>query len=322
MKRLHQNISIDGEFLPAEYNNRRNSNFFNEGKWERFIKPLLPEDPTDMTFVEIGCNAGLYLRLATEYGFRDVVGVEKDTETFEAAKLYRDSYNMKYKILNRTVGEDFDWDELPVADVVLMSNMHYYIHMSHFLPFIDRLFRKTIYCIVVSRQIRNKKHGHPLPDVGSLRVMFKDWETMRVIPTSSQMLERDPHPRRVHSMLFRSELQRQPITHYTKRNQRYVKQQEFIDIVHSGSDVKLEDTKNWEYWKQRKQIAKAKSKDIWSDEQIREHVQRRFDLVKSVMEDGMREPVIVRPDRIGIDGGNRAQILKLLGYKSIIVRIV
>lgn len=322
MKKLHQNISIDGKDLPAEYNSRKNSNFFNEGKWENFIKPLLPKDPTDMTFVEIGCNVGLYLRLATEYGFRDVVGVEKDTETFEAAKLYRDSYNMKYKILNRTVGENFDWDELPVADVVLMSNMHYYIHMSDFLPFLDRLFYKTVYCIVVSRQIKNKKHGHPLPDVGSLRVMFKDWETMRVIPTSSQMLDGDPHPRKVHSILFRSELQRQPISDYTVRSHKYEKQQEFIDIVRAGRALNIEDTLNWRYWKTRKQESKSRPQDMWSDEQIREHVQRRFDLVKSVMEDGMREPVIVRPDRIGIDGGNRAQILKLLGYKSIIVRII
>jgi len=40
------------------------------------------------------------------------------------------------------------------------------------------------------------------------------------------------------------------------------------------------------------------------------------------MEHGMKEPILVRPDRIGIDGGNRGQILKCLGYESIIVRVV
>jgi len=321
--KLHQNISIDGEDLPAEYSNRKNSNFFNEGKWRNFIEPLLPKDRLeDRTFVEIGCNAGLYLKMATEYGFRNVWGVEKDIETFEAAKLYRDSYNMKYKILNRTVGENFDWDELPVADVVLLSNMHYYIHMEHFIPFLDRLYHKTIYCIVVSRHMRKKKHGHPLPEIEPIRLMFKEWDTMRVLRTSSQMKAGDPHPRDVHSLLFRSELQRQTIKDYTVRTQKYIKQQEYIDMVNAGESLTFEGTENWHYWKQRKQESKSKPEDMWTDEQIKEHLQRRYGLVKSMIEDGMREAVLVGPDRIGIDGGNRAQILKLLGYNSIIVRMI
>ena len=58
-----------------------------------------------------------------------------------------------------------------------------------------------------------------------------------------------------------------------------------------------------------------------TDEQVRGHVQYRLDLVRDIIENGMKEPILVRPDRIGIDGGNRAAILSLLGYKSIIVRI-
>ncbi len=323
MKKLHQNIAIDGKDLPAEYRNRRSSSFFNEGKWNNFILPLLPQNPKDRTFIEIGCNAGLFLKLATEYGFRNVVGVEMDKENCEAAKQYRDAHGMDYKILNRTVGVDFDFDELPVADVVLLSNMHYYIHMSEFMPFLDGLFNKTIFCIVVSRQIRKKKHGYPLPEIDALRVMFRDWEMKRARKTSTQMLDKDPHPRRVHSLLFRSRLQRQSILDYTTRTQKYEKQQEFIDIINSGQKVRLEDTLNWEYWVQRKQIAKEKRpQDKWTDEQIREHVQRRFDLVEDIMHNGMKEPVLTHPDRICIDGGNRAQILKLLGYDSIIVRII
>jgi SAM-dependent methyltransferase len=320
--KYHQNIRIDGEALPAEYANREESNFFNEGKWRNFIEPLLPDDPQDRTFVEIGCNVGLFLKLATEYGFRNVVGIEADAENCAMARKYRDANGMSYKVLHCTVGEDFDWDELPVADVVLLANVHYYIHMEHFMPFLDRMFYKTIDCIVVSRRMRDRKHGHPRPDVDSIRLMFRDWEMVRIMQTSTQMLENDPHPRRVYGMLFRSRLQRQPIEHHTTRGEKYIKQQEFIDIIRVGREVELEDTLNWRYWVQRKQTNKAGRKDRWTDEQVRQHVQHRFDLVRSMMEEGMREPILVRPDRIGIDGGNRAAILKLLGYGSVIVRIV
>lgn len=123
-------------------------------------------------------------------------------------------------------------------------------------------------------------------------------------------------------MLFRSQLQRQPIADHTTRTQRYEKQREFVDIVRSGRDVRLEDTANWRYWQRRKQEEKIKPEDRWTDEMIRAHVQHRFDLVRDIMEYGMKEPILVHPDRRGIDGGNRAQILKVLGSDSIIVRIV
>jgi len=319
--KYHQNLIIDGEEQPAEYRNRKDSAFFNEGKWKNFIAPLLPEDPLDRTFIEIGCNCGLFLKLATEYGFSRVIGVEADPDACAMAERYRDANGMDYKILNRTVGIDFDWDELPCADVVLMANMHYYIPLNEFLLFLDRMRWKTIYCLVVSRRMRDKKHGHPLSDIDALRLYFDEWEILRIIDTSSRMLESDPHPRRVHSMLFRSRLQRQPIEYHTKMWHDYPKQRELIDIVSEGRAFIPQQTMNWDYWVERKQTKKRGS-SAWSDEEILTYVQHRYNLVKDIYENGMKEPIIVRPDRIGIDGGNRASILRLLGHRSIIVRIV
>jgi hypothetical protein len=136
------------------------------------------------------------------------------------------------------------------------------------------------------------------------------------------MVKGDPHPRRLHSMLFESDLERQPITEYTTRTQKYTKQQEFIDLIRSGEKFDMTQTENYRYWKVRKQDEKQTDKGRWTDEEILEHCWRRYELVRSIMEDGMREPILAYPNREGIDGGNRAQILKLLGYKSIIVRIV
>ena len=112
--RTYQNIEIDGVDIgltPA----KKGSRFCNEGKWENFINPLLPNDCRDQVFVEMGCNAGLFLKMAKEKGFRDVVGVEQSTRTYRSARKYRDSLGLDYEILNRMVGEHFDYDEFIVA---------------------------------------------------------------------------------------------------------------------------------------------------------------------------------------------------------------
>jgi hypothetical protein len=136
------------------------------------------------------------------------------------------------------------------------------------------------------------------------------------------MLENDPHPRRVFSLLFRSQLQRQPIEHHTKMWHDYPKTQELIDLARAGGEPDWETTENWRYWVQRKQEAKRGRPDRWSDGEILQHIQHRYNVTKSIMEDGMKEPILVRPDRVGLDGGNRAAILRLLGHQSILVRVV
>jgi ADP-dependent phosphofructokinase/glucokinase len=73
---------------------------------------------------------------------------------------------------------------------------------------------------------------------------------------------------------------------------------------------------------QRKQTDKVKPEDRWTDEEVRAHVEYRLDFTRDMMRNGMKEPILVRPDRVGIDGGNRAAVLKLLGYDSVIVRVV
>ena len=115
---------LGGEDQPCEYGNCKHSAFFNEGKWANFIQPLLPAGPRDRTFVEIGCNVGLYLKMAKGYGFRNVGGVEADADACRMAEQYRDAHGLDYRVLNRKVGEDFSWDEMPVADVPGHSHNH------------------------------------------------------------------------------------------------------------------------------------------------------------------------------------------------------
>ena len=134
MVKLYQNIPLDG--VEWQNSNRVNSKFWNEGKWDNFIAPLLPDDCTDQTFVEMGCNAGLFLKLAEDRGYRHMVGVEKDKTPVSEGLRYRDEIGYHYKIIKRTLGGkfgdhgDFDIDELPIADVTVMSTFHYYIEIN------------------------------------------------------------------------------------------------------------------------------------------------------------------------------------------------
>ena len=95
----------------------------------------------------------------------------------------------------------------------------------------------------------------------------------------------------------------------------YPKHQELIAVVQSGNEVELKDTLNWAFWAKRK-------KGRWSDEQIMAHVLYRLDFTRDMLEHGMKEPILIQPNGVGIDGGNRAAVQRLLGYESIIVRVV
>ena len=212
---MYQNIIIDGKDQgqnPA----KRHSKYWNEGKWFNFIMPLLPESK-DSTFVEIGCNAGMFPRMAKGYGFRDVVGVEQSARAYKKALAYREFNELDYKLLHRKVGENFSFDELPVADVTLLSTVHYYFDINSWIKYLDELQYKTSYCLVVSRPLEKIGHWIPGAEYSDVRNYFKNWREVGAIHTIREPGVRivdpdDPHPRMLWSLLFQSSLQRRKFT--------------------------------------------------------------------------------------------------------------
>ncbi len=144
---------LEGEPMTDRNKKEKNSRFWNKGKWDTFIAPLLPKDCSEMTLVDVGCNLGLFCKLAKDHGFKKVVGVEPENAVYEKAIAYRDKHGYDYEIINSKI-EDCAKD-LPLADVVLMSNSHYYIVISEWLDYVDDLKRKACYCLVVTKDSRD-----------------------------------------------------------------------------------------------------------------------------------------------------------------------
>ena len=214
MPKLYQNIPLEG----AEWQNpaKLDSKFWNEGKFDNFVNPLLPDDCTDQTFVDMGTNAGLFLKRAKDKGYRNVVGIEKDSTPVTEGLRYRDSIGYDYKLLKRCLGDnygkkgDFNIDEMPMADITVMSTFHYYIYINIWLEYLDRLRSKTRQVLLISRPRMKRMHWRAYSSLEALQGYFSDWEQVGYLDGPPQ--EGDPHPRNLFTVLFESPLlERVPI---------------------------------------------------------------------------------------------------------------
>jgi hypothetical protein len=322
LPRTYQYLEVAGKPFTRTPTDRTGSRFWNEGKWENFVAPLLPKDCTDQTLIEMGCDAGLFLKMATDRGFRHVVGVEKNKTPYRAGLVYRDAIGYDYTLLKRKLGGEFgesgnfDIDELPLADVTLMSTFHYHLGINAWYKYLDRLVTKTCYALIVSNPKTKRFHWRVMGQLGYLQKYFAGWEQVHVIDDVPQ--EGDPKPRELFSVLFKSpHLRRVPIDDVTTRSgASYGTEaiQKLTERLAAGEEnIDVTTTALYADW--------AKRKSRWSARALRRFVQGKHDLAKSIIENGLKEPILVQKDTLKLsDGGHRLVILKTLGHRSVIVR--
>jgi hypothetical protein len=322
LPRTYQLLEVAGKPITRTPSDRTGSRFWNEGKWENFIAPLLPEDCTEQTLVEMGCDAGLFLRLAKDRGYRHVVGVEKNKTPYGAALEYRDTLGYDYKVLKRKLGGqfgdsgNFDIDELPLADITLMSTFHYHLDINSWYKYLDRLITKTCYCLVVSNPDTTRFHWKVMGQMGYLQKYFANWEQVQVVNDVPK--EGDPKPRNLFSVLFKSPyLRRVPIDAIkTRSGSSYgveSTKQLTARVLAGEENIVLRETALWADWKKRK--------PRWSDTTLRWFVGGKYATVKSLIEDGLKDPILVQKNTLKLsDGGHRLRILEMIGYKTVIVR--
>jgi SAM-dependent methyltransferase len=319
--RLHQNIELDA---PVEYANvsRAKSKFWNEGKWDTFVKPFLPpsEDCKEMTFIEIGCATGLYLKMAKEYGFRNVLGVEGDKTTYEYALKYRKFNGLDYKLWFKFVGIDFKPEDLPVADYVLIANAHYYFDINSWVHLIDNMKLKVRNCIIVSRKLRKHAPWRPSPDYERVKSNFGAWAELGFIHDIP--FGRDPNPRLgMYSLLLNSGLERTQINNIYpvdyKESAMVSATREFACSIANTLREEFVPTKT-RYYK----YTKWRMRNRWSKEESIAYVTGKADLMYDIKENGVKYPLIIGDCNRLRDGGHRWAMLQALGYTTAITRFV
>jgi len=267
----------------------------------------------------------LFLKLAKDRGYRHVIGVEKNRTPVRQGLLWRDTIGGDWRLLKRTLGGkfgengSFNIDELPVADVTLMSTFHYYIDINAWVRYVDRLAAKSCYVLIVSRPTLDNHHWIAQADYESVRAYFAPWKVagcIEAVPTND-----DPAPRELYSVLFKSPtIQRVPIEDIDPREHESdpmrAATMALAQLIATGQPFDSMATDYADRWKERKW-------GDWSEKTRRRFISLKVDVMESIRDVGQMDPLIVQREGLCLsDGGHRLAMLKALGYESAIVRLV
>jgi len=296
--------ALPGEPMTERDKMEVESKFWNKGKWDNFVLPFLPEDCSEQTLVDMGCNSGLFLRLAQDKGFLHVVGVDSDKRAVERGIAWRDKNWDIYKILNLPMEKSID--ELPVADYTVLANAHYYFKIDDWLDYLDKLRYKTRYCIIVTAEKRHTNRCWASADLTDIRAYFKDWYETGFV--NELPIEGEVGARKLWGLCFKSP--------YIERVS--------IDSLDCGNHIQdrfyEELDRGTEYNKTRYYRILKPYRKKWSEEMLNNYMLERMEVYEDLKENGLKRPLIVNSENLILDGNHRYCMMKTLDYKSIIVR--
>ena len=310
----YQNVLTD---VPLHSPHAWNSKFYNEGKWKTFIEPILPYK--EGVFIEMGCNAGLYPKMAKQTGFQRVVGVEGDNTYFQHAHYYKSIHKEDIKLLHKKVGDNFNFNNIPLADVTLLANFHYWLTPEVLKEYIKGLRNKTLYCLMVSRKTHNPKQILN-PNLDTLREYFKGWIEEKIVPGASS--RGDPVPKRIYSVLYKNPSLKRHLIADTKtvhtelwQSRKFVPSyRELVKKVWAGEKFDITKTAFYGYCKWRRWEKRMGKK------RLIHRIERWCKLAVSVRNNGIRDPLTMNERGIVTDGDHRLIIADMLNYKYVICK--
>lgn len=279
------------------------SAFWNEGKWNNFIAPFLPENGQGLSLVDMGCNAGLFLKLAEDRGFNSI-GVDSNEEAVKRGLDWRDKIGSTYRMILSPMEESID--DLPVVDWTILCNAHYYFMVDAWLEYLDKLRLKTINCVVVTDEKKFINRCWAATSVEGIRRYFRDWEETGFIDLLTVM--DDPRPRKLRSLCFRSRtIEKVRVDSLDSSNH---VQDDFYGELDSG--------KNYLRTRYFRILKKYRSK--WSESYLNRWVEKKINLYESVKDIGIKKALIVDDQNRVLDGNHRYSMLRNLGHQEVFVR--
>lgn len=293
---------IPGDSMTSRDHQQVGSKFWNEGKWNNFVAPHLPKDCSGLGFVDMGCNAGLFLKFAQDRGFSHILGVESNKGAYLRGKDWAIKNNAKYTILRSTMEKA----NLPIVDYTVLANAHYYFHIIDWLDYIERLKFKTRYVIIVTAEKNHINHCWARADIASLRRYFKEWKEVSFVdelPTVG-----DPDPRRMWSICFESPMiERVEVDKLTFHNH---VQDNFYKELDSGKHYK--DTGYYRVLK--------KYRAKWGEDVLHAWIEDKIKTYEDIKKNGQFKPILYDEKFSILDGNHRGCMLKNLGHTTVFGR--
>jgi hypothetical protein len=308
MKPFNTYQYLEGTNITDRDKKQVGSKFWNEGKWNNFVAPFLPANGEGSSLVDMGCNAGVFLKLAEDKGFDPVIGVDSDRTSIQRGETWRNKNGGKYKFIHSDINNCID--QLPIVDYTVLANAHYYFTINDWIDYLDQLKFKSRYVIIVTAEKNHINRCWASADVPSIRNYFKDWEEVGFV--DELPLDGDPDPRRLWSLCFKSKyLDKVPLESLDSSNH---VQDQFYGELDSGKDFK--ETRYYRILK--------KYRAKWGEQKLHEWFAERMKVYESLKEEGLMKPILVdhfKHDRI-LDGNHRYAMMRNLGFKEVFVRYV
>ena len=298
---------LEGEPMSERDKLELNSKFWNKGKWDNFVAPFIKpqDDPRELSLVDMGCNSGLFLKLAQEAGFGQIIGVDSDVPAVERGIRWRDATGGNYKFVNKKMEDVID--DLPVVDYTVFANAHYYITINDWLDYLDKLQYKTRYIIIVTAEKRHGNRCWAQADIPSIRRYFKTWEEVGFIDVIPD--DGEPGYRKLWSLCFKSPFIER-VDNSTLDRGNHV-QDGFYKELDEGK--KYQDTRYYH-------IIEKYRRGKWSPERLARWFEDRVKLYNDVKENGLKKPILIDGKGLVLDGNHRDSMLESLGYKTVLVR--
>lgn len=284
------------------------SKFWGKGKWDNFVSPHLPKDCSGLSVVDMGCNAGLFLKLAQDRGFEKIIGVDSDPTAVKNGREWCAGNGGGYEIIEEKIEKVIN--ELPIVDYTILSNLHYYFTINDWMDYLDKLRLKTRYVIIVTAQKNHVNRCWASADVPSIRNYFKEWKEVSFV--DELPLEDDPDPRQLWSLCFESPL-------LSKVEMGTLDSSNHVQDAFWGE---IEDGKHYTETRYYRILKKYRAK--WGKERLHQWLEERLRVYADMKKNGQKIPILIdhfNPTRI-VDGNNRYSMKMHLKDKYIYARFV